>query len=166
MLSRTVQVVEEDLTAIGGFSKKVLANSLGVYAVSMLPDFTNANAATIQRNLSRGFAWYLADEVANELLTMNSNFRNFTDISNTDKLWTGVKNAVDDSVFYGLASFGVESTRVDVPVVNTISTFVGNPTISENLGLGLLLTTSQLVAKHLENAGWDAITNVTSKIGF
>ena len=110
-------MLEEDLSVVGNFGKKVLTNTAGVYAVSMLPDFTNNNAGAIQRNLMREFAWYLADEVANEITTMNSNFRNFTD---TKTLQKGVVNAVNDSVFYGLASYTLEQTSLDVPVVRSI----------------------------------------------
>jgi len=157
-----IQTLEEDLTVVSNFGKKVLSNTAGVYVVSMLPDFTNNTSNTVQRNLMRGFAWYLSDEVANELTTMNSNLRNFTDMST---LQTGVVNAVNDSVFYGLASMAVEQTNVDVPVVNTINSFVGNQTLSQNLAIGTLLTTTQLVGQHLEKAGWSVFTDVLGKVG-
>lgn len=162
MMSRTLNVVEEDLMQVGNFAKKVAVNSLGVYAVSMLPDFTNNNTGLVQRNLMRGFAWYLSDEVANELATGTSNFRNF---ASADTMGAGLVNAVNDTFFYGVASGVVENTRIDIPVVNTIQSVVGNPTVSENLGLGLLLTTTQMVGQHLERAGWDALTNITRKVG-
>ena len=158
-----LKVIEEDLTQVGDFTKRVFLNSGGVYAVSMLPDFTNNMDGMVQRNLARGFAWYLADEIATELLTGSSNFRNFTDMKN---LPVGLKNAVDNSVFYGLASATIEQTRVDVPVVQTINSVVNNPTVSENLGIGLLLTTSQMVGQHLERAGYEGITKITKKLGW
>ena len=162
MLARNLNVVEEDLSVLANFGKKVLLNSAGVYATTFLPDMTNNMSGMVQRNLTRGFYWYLADEVANELATGNSNFTDFTDMST---LSSGVKNAVDDTIFYGLTSAVVEQTRVDVPVVQTINSVVGNPTLSENLALGLMLTTTQMVGQHLERAGWDAITNLTKRIG-
>jgi len=162
MIQRNLQTLEEDLTQIGNFGKKVLTNTAGVYAVSMLPDFTNNNTGMIQRNLMRGFAWYLADEVAVEITSMNSNFRNFTD---TKTLQKGIVNAVNDSVFYGIASMAVEQTRIDVPVVRTINSVVGNSTLSENLALGTLLTATQWAGQHLEKAGWDVFTDVLGKAG-
>jgi len=162
MLARNLQTLEEDLSVATNFGKKVLANTAGVYAVSMLPDFTNNSTNTVQRNLMRGFAWYLSDEVANELTTMNSNLRNFTDMST---LKTGVVNAVNDSVFYGLASMAIEQTSVDVPIVNTINSFVTNQQLSQNLAIGTLLTGTQLLGQHLEKAGYDVFTDVLGKVG-
>jgi len=162
MLARNVQLVEQDLQLGFDFVKKIAANSLGVYAVSMLPDFVNNSDNLIQRNAMRGFAWYLADEVGEELLTQNSNFRNFGDMNNMDRVWTGIYNAIDDSVFYGLASLTVEQTQLDVPVSNFVNGFIESDTISQNLSLGFLLTVSKWTAQELEKMGWHMLTNITS----
>ena len=162
MMQRNLQVLEEDLSVLTNFGKKALLNSAGVYATSFLPYMTNNMPGMVQRNLTRGFYWYLADEVANELATGKSNFRNFTDMKT---LPTGLKNAADDTIFYGLTSALVEQTRIDVPVVNALSSVVGNPTLSENLALGTMLTATQMVGQRLEQMGWDAITSITKQIG-
>ena len=59
----------------------------------------------------------------------------------------------------------VEQTRLDVPVVNSINSVIGNQTLSQNLALGALLTTTQMVGQHLEKAGWDVFTDVLGKVG-
>jgi hypothetical protein len=149
------QTVQNDLGTVMDFTKKAAVNSAGIYAVSMLPDFTNNQPSMVMRNGSRGFAWYLASEIGEEIVSQDSNFRNFTN----GKTMLGIKNLVDDTVFYGASAAVIEMTRIDVPVVNGLSSVVSNPVLATNLAIGVLLTGSQLVWKNLEKMGWRTITN-------
>ena len=76
--------------------------------VKMLPDFVNNDSSFWKRNLKRGFAYYLVDESSTALFDgyEHSNFSNFSN----DKVGDGIKNLVDDSVFFGLASAVNETT--------------------------------------------------------
>jgi len=87
------------------FVKNYIA--LSIYDATGVSDNINAMPNAVTRNLARGFAFYLADEAEEDLMTGNSNLREMS-----------VKVLVDDTIFDTMKSAVIE--QISEPVSGLI----------------------------------------------
>lgn len=150
--------IQQDFMQLNVLAKEWAQNTIATGAVEMLPDYISSQSNFVTRNLARGFYLYLADEAVEQVMTGDSNFTKMGTME-------GWKNLLDSSVFYGLASAGVEATRVDVPLSNNLSRIVPNRTLSDAMTSGAILTVSKIAGKKLENSAWQGLKQMSRVIG-
>ena len=114
-------------------------------------DMINNQPNMYVRNLERGFLWYLAKEVQNDIVTGTSNLRAMD-----------LKVAVDDTLFNALASVIIDSIGQNVN--NSIASIVPNGIDSSRLTSALILSGVRMVGDNLgfSNAN-NPIGNFTQK---
>ena len=114
-------------------------------------DIINNQPNMYIRNLERGFLWYVAKEVQNDIVTGNSNLRAMN-----------LKVAIDDTLFNGLASVVIDTIGQNVN--NSISSLVPSGIDSSRLTSALILSATRMAGDNLgfSNAN-NPISNFTQK---
>ncbi len=136
-----LQTVQNDFnmgeTIVRGFIKNYL--SLSVFDMLGVSDNINSMPNVVARNLTRGFAFYLSDEVNEDIMTGNSNLREMN-----------VKVLIDDTLFDAMKSLVIENVGSGVSqsikgVIPQQSTF--NP---DRISSAVLLSAADFVGKKLD----------------
>ena len=109
-------------------------------------DIINNQPNMYVRNLERGFLWYLAKEVQNDIVTGTSNLRAMD-----------LKVAVDDTLFNALASVIIDSIGQNVN--NSIASIVPTGLDSSRLTSALILSGVRMAGDNL------GFTNASNPIG-
>ena len=114
-------------------------------------DMINQQQNMYIRNLERGFLWYVAKEVQNDIVTGNSNLRAMN-----------LKVAIDDTLFNALASVIIDSIGSNVNA--SISSIVPTGIDSSRLTSALILSGVRMAGDNLgfSNAN-NPIGNFTQK---
>ena len=114
-------------------------------------DMINNQQNMYIRNLERGFLWYVAKEVQNDIVTGNSNLRTMN-----------LKVAIDDTLFNGLASVVIDTIGQNVN--NSISSIVPTGIDSSRLTSALILSAVRMAGSNLGfNNASNPIGNFTSQ---
>ena len=114
-------------------------------------DMINNQPNMYIRNLERGFLWYVAKEVQNDIVTGNSNLRAMN-----------LKVAIDDTLFNGLASVVIDTIGQNVN--NSISSLVPTGIDSSRLTSALILSGVRMAGANLGfNNASNPIGNFTSQ---
>ena len=114
-------------------------------------DMINQQQNMYIRNLERGFLWYVAKEVQNDIVTGNSNLRAMN-----------LKVAIDDTLFNGLASVVIDTIGANVNA--SISSIVPTGIDSSRLTSALILSGVRMAGDNLGfNQASNPIGNFTTK---
>ena len=114
-------------------------------------DMINQQQNMYIRNLERGFFWYIAKEIENDVVTGNSNLRAMN-----------LKIAVDDTLFNALASVIIDTIGQNVN--NSIASIVPTGLDSSRLTSALILSGVRMAGDNLGfNTASNPIGNFTAK---